>query len=95
MTLKLLRRLFGSVLPAPRPVLSAEEKLRGTVDKLYGDGSVVKIDRDRLDGILHLGELEVYDIMIHRTAVRAINADDAPADVIRQILDSPYTRMPL
>ena len=78
-----------------RPELSAHERLLGTVDQLYGEGSVVKDDRDRLDGILHLGELEVYDIMVHRTAMRTINADDMPAEVIRQILESPFTRLPL
>lgn len=83
------------LLPWGRPALSAQERLRGTVDRLYGEGSVVKDDRDRLDGILHLGELEVYDIMVHRTAMRAINADDPPGEVIRQILESPFTRLPL
>lgn len=86
-----LRRLLSS----SKPELSAQEKLRGTVDQLYGEGSVVKIDRDRLDGILDLGELEVYEIMVHRTKMRAINADEAPGEVIRQILESPFTRMPL
>lgn len=86
-----LNRLFGG----QRGALSAEQKLRGAMDRIYGEGSVFKDDRDRLDGILHLGELEVYDIMVHRTAIRAINADDPPGEVIRQILESPFTRLPL
>lgn len=98
MILSLLRRISAGLkgrLWADGPQLSAEERLRGTVDKLYGDGSVIKADRDRLDGILHLGELEVYEIMIHRMEIRAINADDPPAEVVRQILESSYTRLPL
>src|SRR3546814_3655846 len=39
--------------------------------------------------------LEVSDVMRHRTAMRAVNADDAPEAVVRAILESPYTRMPL
>src|SRR3546814_14848344 len=39
--------------------------------------------------------LEVSDVMMHRTAMRAVNADDAPEAVVRAILESPYTRMPL
>lgn len=96
--MSLARRVFEwlrGLFSGGRVALSAEQKLRGAVDRIYGEGSVFKDDRDRLDGILHLGELEVYDIMVHRTAMRAINADDPPAEVIRQILESPFTRLPL
>jgi Mg2+/Co2+ transporter CorB len=33
--------------------------------------------------------------MIHRTAMRAVNADEPPEVAIRNILESPYTRMPV
>lgn len=87
--------LFGVKLSSEVSMLSAHEELRGAVDYLHKEGSVVKADRDRLGGVLDLGELEVSDIMVHRVAMRAINADD-PVDVnVRIILDSPYTRMPI
>lgn len=87
--------LFGVRLSSEVSMLTAHEELRGAVDYLHKEGSVVKADRDRLGGVLDLGELEVSDIMVHRVAMRAINADD-PADVnVRIILDSPYTRMPI
>ena len=76
-------------------MLSAHEELRGAVDLLHREGSVVKADRDRLGGVLDLGELEVSDVMVHRTAMRMINADDPPDQIVHQILESPYTRMPL
>jgi Mg2+/Co2+ transporter CorB len=76
-------------------MLSAHEELRGAVDLLHREGSVVKADRDRLGGVLDLGELELSDIMVHRMAMRGINADDPPEVVVRTILDSPFTRMPL
>lgn len=87
--------LFGVELTAGVSMLSAHEEIRGAVDLLHREGSVVKADRDRLGGVLDLGELEVSDIMVHRTAMRTINADDPAEQVVRQILDSPYTRMPI
>ncbi|MET3615940.1 Mg2+/Co2+ transporter CorB [Rhizobium aquaticum] len=86
---------FGVRLSSEVSMLTAHEELRGAVDYLHKEGSVVKADRDRLGGVLDLGELEVSDIMVHRVAMRAINADD-PVDInVRIILDSPYTRMPI
>ena len=86
---------FGINLSREVSMLSAHEELRGAVDLLHREGSVVKADRDRLGGVLDLGELELSDIMVHRTAMRAINADDPPEVVVRTILESPFTRMPL
>lgn len=87
--------LFGHTLSRETSMLTAHEELRGAVDLLHREGSVVKADRDRLGGVLDLGELEVSDIMIHRTAMRAVNADEPPEVAIRTILESPYTRMPV
>ncbi|MDQ0420561.1 Mg2+/Co2+ transporter CorB [Peteryoungia aggregata LMG 23059] len=87
--------LFGVSISGEASMLSAHEELRGTVALLHREGSVVKADRDRLGGVLDLGELEVSDIMIHRTAMRAVNADEPPEVAIRNILESPYTRMPV
>jgi len=87
--------LFGVNLSSDMPMLTAHEELRGAVDLLHREGAVIKADRDRLGGVLDLGELEVSDIMIHRTAMRAINADDPPEVCVREILESPFTRLPL
>ena len=87
--------LFGVTLSKENSMLSAHEEIRGAVDLLHREGSVVKADRDRLGGVLDLGELEVSDIMIHRTSMRAVNADDRPEVIVKTILESPYTRMPL
>ena len=87
--------LFGVKLSSEVSMLTAQEELRGAVDLLHKEGSVIKADSDRLGGVLDLGDLEVSDIMIHRMAMRALNADDPPEVVIKMVLDSPYTRMPL
>lgn len=33
--------------------------------------------------------------MVHRTAMRALNAGDPPEEIVKAVLESPYTRMPL
>jgi Mg2+/Co2+ transporter CorB len=92
---RFLLSLFGVNLSHGTSMLTAHEELRGALDLLHREGSFIKADRDRLGGLLDLEELEVSDVMKHRTAMRAINADDPPEVVVRTVLESPFTRMPL
>lgn len=59
------------------------------------DSANTKPDRDKAGNGLDLEALEVSDIMIHRTAMRALNAGDPPEEIVKAVLESPYTRMPL
>ncbi len=86
---------FGLKFGDGDQLISAREELRGTVEVLHQDGSVIKDDRDRLGGLLDLHDMEVSDVMIHRTNMVSINADDPPEQIVRQILNSPYTRLPV
>jgi Mg2+/Co2+ transporter CorB len=87
-------RFFGVRLGGDEEI-DANDEIRGQVDLLHKEGSVEKTDRDMLGGLLDLQELEVSDIMVHRTKMRTIDAGLPPADVVREVLSSPYTRMPL
>lgn len=87
--------VFGIDLDEDASPLAAHEELRGTVDVMHQEGAVVKDDRDRVGGVLDLHELEISDIMVHRTAMSSINADEAPETLVPQILASPYTRLPV
>jgi len=51
--------------------------------------------QSRAAGLFDLDELEVSDVMVHRINMRSVNADDPPQAVVREILQSPHTRMPL
>ena len=88
-------KLFGFEIGGEESILSAHDELRGAVEVLHKDGSMIKDDRDRLGGILDLHELELSDVMIHRTAMETINLDDGPEQIVKQVLESPYTRIPL
>lgn len=94
----LVKRLlapFGVRIGENQAILSAHEELRGAVDLMHREGGVVKSDRDMLGGLLNLQELEVADVMVHRTKMRTINADLPQEDIVSEVLASPYTRMPL
>jgi len=92
---RMLLRLFGINLATGRSMLSAHDELRGAVEVLHRDGSVIKEDRDQLGGLLDLKELEVSDVMVHRTAMGTINADAPAEQIVGDILASPHTRMPV
>ncbi|HSX76170.1 MAG TPA: transporter associated domain-containing protein [Shinella sp.] len=59
------------------------------------DGAAARSDREKSSGMLDLDALEVSDIMVHRTTMRALNAGDPPEEIVKAVLESPYTRMPL
>jgi Mg2+/Co2+ transporter CorB len=83
---------FGYVIVRRRPQREAKEEPRAAADlqqDTAGQGS------GRLGTLADLQELEVSDVMVHRTNMRSVNADNTPEAVVREILQSPHTRMPL
>lgn len=88
-------RLFGIQITEEQSLLSAHDELRGTMDILHQEGAIIKDDKDRMDAILDLHDLDVGDVMIHRTAMESINIDDPSEKIVKQILASPYTRIPI
>jgi len=93
--IRLFLRLFGIRIEENQPILSATEELRGTVDLLEEEGAVVKYDADMFGGLLDLSELEVSDVMVHRTNMHSINGDLPPAEMLSEVLTSANTRLPL
>jgi Mg2+/Co2+ transporter CorB len=87
--------LCGMRASERHPVASGHEELRGAVDLLHREGGVARSERDMFGGLLELGEIEVSEVMIHRTNMRAINADLPSRELVREVLASPYTRLPL
>jgi Mg2+/Co2+ transporter CorB len=92
---KLMLLPFGIRIGENQPILSASEELRGQVDLLHKEGGVNKNDRDMFGGLLDLEDLTVSEVMVHRTKMRSINADLSSEEIVREILSSPYTRLPL
>jgi Mg2+/Co2+ transporter CorB len=76
-------------------ILAAHEEIRGTIDLQAREGTVAKGDAEMLGGILDLGDLQVADIMVHRTKMETVNADDPPPRILDQLMKSQFTRVPI
>ena len=88
-------RFIGARADSETSGITGVEEIRGTVDLLHSEGEVVKGDRDMLGGILDLKELEVSDVMVHRTRMVTLNIEQPVGELIKAVLESPYTRLPL
>ncbi|MBT5415021.1 MAG: HlyC/CorC family transporter [Rhodospirillaceae bacterium] len=87
--------LFGVRIGAEFNLPNLEEELRGTIDLHSLDAEEVVPERAMLHSVLDLQEVEVGEIMTHRKDVVAIDASGGPDSIVDQVLESPYTRLPL
>jgi Mg2+/Co2+ transporter CorB len=91
-------RLFGSTIRTASMGTSAEE-LRGAIELHRGEETTeeeeVRHERAMLRSILELNEVPVSDIMTHRRNLVTIDAGQQPAQIVDEVLASPYTRLPL
>jgi Mg2+/Co2+ transporter CorB len=92
---RVILRAVGMPVGKIQSILSPREELRGAVDLMHRAGVVEKLDRDMMGGILDLGELTVSDVMIHRTKMVMLDADDPPRELIAAVLAAGVTRLPL
>jgi Mg2+/Co2+ transporter CorB len=92
---KRVLRLAGMKAGAGESIVSPHEELRGTVDLLHREGGVERLDRDMLSGLLDLRDLTVSDVMIHRTEMVMVCADDPPEQLVKAVLEAEVTRIPL
>jgi Mg2+/Co2+ transporter CorB len=91
---KWVLRPFG-LASEDQSLLSPHDELRGAVDLLHREGGFEKHTRDMFSGVLDLRDLAVSDVMIHRTAMITVRADDPAEEVVRAALNSGVSRVPL
>ncbi|MEQ8824205.1 MAG: HlyC/CorC family transporter [Filomicrobium sp.] len=76
-------------------ILSAHREIRGHIELQTREGAVARHDAHMLGGVLDLGDLQVADIMIHRTKMETINADEPPEEFVDEVVNSKYSRFPI
>jgi Mg2+/Co2+ transporter CorB len=76
-------------------ILAAHEEIRGAIDLQTKEGAVARHDAHMLGGVLDLGELQVADIMVHRTKMETFDVSDPPQTIIDEVMRSQYTRIPI
>ena len=92
-----VRGTLGAFGVSMAPTLTSseiEEELRGVIE-LHGSRGTPDDKHAMLRGIMDLGDLEVADVMTHRSKVEMIDADQEPQRIIDQVLASSYSRLPL
>jgi Mg2+/Co2+ transporter CorB len=92
---KWMLRLPGMTAGESESILTPHEELRGAVDLMHREGDFERLDRDMLSGLLDLRDLTVSDVMIHRTEMITVCADDPAEEVVKAVLESEVTRVPL
>jgi Mg2+/Co2+ transporter CorB len=92
---RVILRVLGMPVGKIHSILSPREELRGAVDLLHRAGVVEKLDRDMMGGVLDLRELTVSDVMVHRTKMVMIDADDPPREIVDSVLGAAVSRLPL
>ncbi len=92
---RVLLKLTPSKRDDAANILAADEEIRGTIELQKQEGSVAKTDAAMLGGVLDLKDLQVLDVMVHRTKMETVNADDPPKRIIEQVLSSQYSRVPV
>ncbi|HUI19423.1 MAG TPA: HlyC/CorC family transporter [Methylocella sp.] len=88
-------RFAGIDIRRRHSILSGHEELKSAVDLLHREGGVARSVRDMFGGLLELRDLEVSDVMVHRTKMLALNADLPPQELVREAIAAPYSRLPL
>jgi Mg2+/Co2+ transporter CorB len=92
---RVILRAVGMPVGKLQSILSPREELRGAVDLLHRAGVVEKFDRDMMGGVLDLRELTVSDVMVHRTKMVMLDADEPPQVIVNAVLAAAVTRLPL
>ncbi len=92
---KKILMVFGVDVENVVGILSAHEELRGAIDLHHKEGDIVKKDRDMLGGLLDLKNLEVHEVMVHRTKMIMLDADEKMQNILDQVLKSGKTRLPV
>jgi CBS domain containing-hemolysin-like protein len=87
-------RMLGVAETSEHEVLTGVE-LEGLVEVSAEHGNVEEGQAEYIQNVLRFGELEVSDVMIHRTNMITVNADDPAEAVVNAVIASPVTRLPL
>jgi len=88
-------QLFGVSIDPDSNILDVHAEIEGALTLGHSEGVVEKEHRDRILGALDLNERAVEEIMLHRSGIEMINADDDPQDILHQCLQSNHTRLPV
>ena len=86
-------RLFG--INSSASAWTTADDIKGAVDLHLEEGSVAKHARDQIYGVLEIGELDVEEVMIHRKNVVMLDVNLPAEQIVKEVLNSGHSRIPL
>ena len=86
--------LFGVKESSQHEILTDSE-IEGLVEESAEHGIIESGEAEYIHNVFRFGDLAVSDVMVHRTAMVMINADLPPEELVREMLATEYTRIPL
>ncbi|MBB4287273.1 HlyC/CorC family transporter [Roseospira goensis] len=99
---QVMLKVFKADAGQEKTAAHALAELRGAIElhtaEADGDGPsgrTVRRERAMLKSVLDLADVEVGEIMVHRSKLVMIDADLPASEIVEQVLNSPYTRIPL
>lgn len=90
-----LLRLFGVGPSEGESTESAREEIRGSIELHHREGAVERDHRDMMGAVLDLRELQVGDVMRHRTSMESFDIETPRRELIEAILETRHSRVPL
>ena len=76
-------------------LMSDIEEIRGTIDLKHKAGSIIKYDKDMLDSILDMGEVEIINIMVHRKNIISINIEQSLDKILKRAFEINHSQIPM
>ncbi|MDB5656256.1 MAG: DNA-binding protein, partial [Tardiphaga sp.] len=87
-------RLLGVQESAQHESLTGTE-IEGLVGESVEHGKMESGEAEYIQNVFRFGDLAVSDVMVHRTAMVTLNADLPSEELVREVLATEYTRIPL
>ncbi|MBN9589858.1 MAG: hypothetical protein BGN85_06285 [Alphaproteobacteria bacterium 64-11] len=88
-------QLFGVRSDEAESTEAAHEEIRGSIELHHQEGTVEREHRDMIGAVLDLRDLQVGDVMRHRTSVESFDIEMPRRQLIEAVLLSQHSRIPL
>ncbi|MBB4264666.1 HlyC/CorC family transporter [Roseospira visakhapatnamensis] len=99
---QVMLKLFKADAGQEKSAATALAELRGAIEFHTAEadgpgpsGQTVRRERAMLKSVLDLADVEVGEIMVHRSRLVMIDANLPASEIVEQVLNSAYTRIPL
>ena len=87
-------RMLGVKEGSEQEILTDAE-IEGLIEVSAEHGKMAEGEAEYIQNVFRFGDLEVSDVMVHRTEMVTVNADDPPEDIVSAVLKAEFTRIPL